>query len=130
MNPILFVLLALVALSSYAYGHLLSFKERYKEWHKKLFKNGVKPVQWSLSRQTNRDRYKLSRRILLTMVTVFLVVTMLCLEDMTIPLWLYIIILAIAAVAPEILGSYYGKRCCDKRVSKQCTKHGMDIPEL
>lgn len=130
MNPILFILLALIALSSYACGYLFSFKERYKEWYPKLFQNGAKPIQWCLSRQTNHDRYKLSHRVQLTVIIVFLVASMLCLEDMTIGLWLYIIILAAVAVAPEILGGYCGKRGCDRRVRQECFKHGMNIPEL
>ena len=130
MNPLLFTVLALIAVSSCISGYLFSFKERYKEWYKKLFKDGVKPVQWSLSRQTNHDRYKLSHFVQLTTVVVFLAISMLCVESMTISLWLYFIVLSVTAVVPEILGGYCGNRRCDKKVRQECRKHGIDIPTL
>jgi hypothetical protein len=111
MNPVLLILLALIALSSYAYGYILSFKERC-ELYPKLFANGVKPVWWN---RTNHDMCKLSLQVQLAVIIVFLIASMLCLEDMAIPLWLYIITLAVVAVAPEILGSCCGKRGCDRR---------------
>lgn len=130
MNLLLYFILALIAISSYACGHTFSFKERYKEWYPKLFQNGAKPVQWNLSRQTNHDRYKLSHGIQLAMVAAFLIISMLCLKDITISLWLYIIILAVVALAPEILGAYCGQLQCDKKVRTECERCKIDIPEL
>ena len=130
MNTILFIMLAVIALSSYASGYLLSFKEKYKEWHTKLFKNDVKPVQWCLSRMINHNRYTFSNWVQLASIAMFLVISLLCLEDITIPLWLYIVILATTSILPEIIGWYCGKYGCDKRVRKECTKCGVDIPAI
>ncbi|MBQ5945613.1 hypothetical protein IJL65_04480 [bacterium] len=130
MNTILFIMLAVIAISSYAAGYLFSFKERYKEWHEKLFKNDAKPVQWCLSRMINHNRYTFSNWVQLASVAMFLVISLLCLEDITIPLWLYFITLAATATLPEMIGWYCGKRGCDKRVRKECTKCGIDIPVL
>ena len=114
MNPVLFILLALIALSSYAHGYILSFEERC-ELYPKPFANDVKPVWWN---RTNHDMCKLSQQAQLSVIIVFLITSMLYLEDMIIPLWLYIITLAVVAVAPEILGSCCGKRGCDRMTQK------------
>lgn len=129
MNKILFVLLALIAISSFVCGYLFSFKERYKKWYPKLF-HEEKPLHWNLSRKKNHDRYKLSRKVQLAVIILFLITSMLCLKDITIGLWLFLIILAVSAIAPEILGDYCGKYGCDRRVRQECTKHGMSVPEL
>ena len=130
MNLLLLFMLALIALSSYACGHIFSFKERYKEWYPKLFQNGVKPAQWNLSRQTNHDRYKLIHRVQLAVIIVFLVTSLLCLESITISLGRYFITLAVAALLPEILGIHFGKLQCDKNVRMECERCKIDIPEL
>ena len=130
MNLLLLFILALIALSSYACGYSFSFKERYKKWYSKLFQNGAKPTNWNLSRQTNHDRHKLIRRIRLAVIIVFLITSLLCLESMTISLWLYLIILAVVALLPEILGAYCGKHRCDKKVDRECKRCNIDIPEL
>ena len=130
MNTLLFIILALIALSSYACGHLFSFKERYKEWYEKLFKEDGKPSQWSFSRQTNHNRYILSQRAQLYLVVAFVVISLLCLGDITISLGTYFITLAVTVVAPEILGAYFGKHMCNKVVRKECKRYKIDIPEI
>ena len=130
MNTLLFILLALIALSSYACGHIFSFKERYKEWYKKLFEENGKPSNWRFSRQTNHDRYTLSQRIQLCLVIVFVVVSLLSLEDITISFGAYFITLAVAVAVPEILGSYCGERACNTAIRKECERCKISIPEL
>ena len=130
MNTLLFILLVFIALSSYACGHLFSFKERYKEWYKKLFKENGKPSNWRFSRQTNHDRYTWSERAQRCFVMVFVIVSLLCLRDITISLATYFITLTVAVVAPEILGTYLGKRICNKVVRKECKRYKIDIPEI
>lgn len=135
MNTLLFILLVLIAISSYAEGFLFSFKERYKEeWLPKLFKDGVKPALWGLSRQVNHDKYELSRQVRLYTVITFLIISILCVilhaEIVTINLWEYLIVLVATALLPGVFGYYCGKPYCDKKVRKECTKHGIDIPEL
>jgi hypothetical protein len=99
MNTLLFILLAVIALSSYACGY----------WYEKLFKDDGKPSKWRFPRLTNDDRYSLSERTQLCLVIIFVVVSLLSLGDITISLGTYIIILVMAAVVPVILGSYCGK---------------------
>ena len=130
MNALLFILLALIALSSYACGHLFSFKERYKEWYEKLFKEDGKPSSWRFSRQTNHNRYTLSQRAQRCLAIVFVTVSLLSLEDITISLGAYIIIFTMAVAVPEILGSYCGKPVCDKAVRRECERCKISIPEL
>ncbi len=130
MNTLLFILLALIALSSYACGHLFSFKERYKKWYEKLFNEDGKPSNWGFSRQTNHDRCALSEQTQLCFVIMFVVVSFLSLEDLTISLGVYVITLVMAIVVPVILGLHYGKRVCDKVIRKECKTCKISIPEL
>lgn len=130
MNQLLFVVLGLIAVSSYVSGYLLSFKKRYKKWQKNLFKSRSKPIRWGISRQTNHNRYELVHYVQLVMVAAFLIISMLCAEDITIPLWLYTVILVAAVLFTEILGVFCGKRGCDKKVRQECKKCGIDIPVL
>jgi len=130
MNTLLFIVLALIALSSYASGYFFSFKERYKEWYEKLFKENEKPSQWRFSRQTNHDRYILSQKAQLYLVIAFVVISLLCLEYITISFGTYFITFAVAVVVPEILGAYFGKHICNRMVYKECERYKIDIPAL
>lgn len=130
MSTFLFIVLAIIALSSFARGYLFGFKERYKKWHERLFKITARPSSWGMSRQTNHDRYVLAHWAQLVAVTMFLVISLLCLDSITIPLWAYFLILATTATLPDIIGWLYGKVRCDKVVHKKCMECGVDIPML
>lgn len=131
MKIIILIIVTIIALCSYTCGYYYSFKEQYKRWYRKLFidTGNAKPIQWSLSRMRNHNRYLLTLWALFASIVAFFVFIAFHIEEIS-SLWVLVASLfctAILSIIACYIGKSAGKKDCDKRVKKECKNFECDI---
>lgn len=122
MKILFFVAVVILALNIYSVTYYYIFKQRYKKWFGKLFPNGVKPYNWSLSRETNRIMFIQSRKLLLITTAIFLVVAVICCNNISSDPLFYLITFTTPTLLSLFIGWIRGRIRCKKEVFKQCDK--------
>ena len=130
MKVLFFVAVVIFALNIYSAMYYYTFKQRYKKWFGKLFPNGEKPCNWSLSRGTNRIMFIQSHNQLLITTAILLVVVLICCGNMRSDPLFYLITFAAPTLLSLFIGWIRGRVKCKKEVFKQCDKCGISKTNL
>ena len=126
MKILFFMALVVLALSCCDFAYICSLRKEYRKWRLKLFKEREKPSNWALSRGINYKRYIKSRKTMCVTSSIFVVISILCVENISAHLMSYTIPFLVAIALSCVIGLILGRNVCDKEVLKECNKCGID----